>query len=46
MSAPGQMWRVADIAVASGGCAVTPLQNPVLGSGYWLSSFDPSYGVQ
>jgi hypothetical protein len=46
MSQPGAMWRVADIAISSAGCALTPLHSPLPGGGYWLSGFDTSYGAQ
>jgi hypothetical protein len=46
ISQPGEMWRVADVAISSGGCAVTPLHSPLPGGGYWLSGFDSSYGAQ
>jgi hypothetical protein len=46
MSQPGEMWRVADIAVLSNGCAVGALKDPAQGSGYWVTQFDSSYGTQ
>ena len=46
MSDPGDMWRVADVAVRNDGCVVGALQDPASGSGYWLTGFDSSYGTQ
>jgi len=46
LSRPGDMWRVADIAVLSSGCAVGVLTNPSQGTGYWVTQFDSSYGTQ
>jgi hypothetical protein len=46
MSSPGDMWRVADVAVRVDGCALGPLHDPALGSGYWVTGFDPNYGTE
>jgi len=44
LSYEGQMWRVADIVSADGTCNVTALKAPETDSGYWVSTFDASYG--
>jgi hypothetical protein len=46
LSQPGEMWRVADIAVLNSGCAVGGLEDPARGAGYWVTPFDSSYGTQ
>jgi hypothetical protein len=44
LSAPGMLWRVADVAVSNAGCEISPLRDPVTQRGYWVSSHDFSYG--
>ena len=39
-----QVWRVADSVSGDGTYAVDPLVLPTIGSGYWVSKFDASYG--
>ena len=44
LSAPGMLWRVADVAVSNAGCEISPLRDPLTQRGYWVTSHDFSYG--
>jgi hypothetical protein len=43
LSRPGQLWRAVDITLLESGCSLTPLSDPKLGHGYWVTQFDSSY---
>jgi hypothetical protein len=45
LSAPGMLWRVADVAVANAGCEISALRDPLTHQGYWVTSHDFSYGA-
>ena len=38
LSAPGMLWRVADVAVSNAGCEISPLRDPLTQRGYWITS--------
>jgi hypothetical protein len=44
LSAPGMLWRVADVAISNAGCEISPLRDPLTQRGYWVTSRDFSYG--
>jgi hypothetical protein len=44
LSAPGMLWRVADVAVSSAGCEISALRDPLTQQGYWITNHDFSYG--
>jgi hypothetical protein len=43
LSRPGQLWRAVDITLLASGCTLSPLSDPRLGHGYWVTEFDYSY---
>jgi hypothetical protein len=43
LALPGQLWRVADIAISATDCTVTPLMAP--GGGYQVTGFEPGYDL-
>jgi hypothetical protein len=44
LSAPGMLWRVADVAVSNAGCEISALRDPSTQRGYWITNHDFSYG--